>query len=346
MLSRRPIATHNRGRVPRIVVPGTGVPPEFTVAIVSPPAGQYPEDETISIVGTVDPPGTPVTVSHSVAGSLGSATVIGSDFTLDWTPTDPVAAGDLVAHAGGVDSSPVSIEIITPSTPETIFTSVPFAWYLRGDTFVVGSAGNASQITDKISGGGHTAYNFTQATDSARPTTLATGGPNSTPCFRLDGVDDRVDGPTIPGALDTTPRWRAIVLVARTPGSASTYSAAGTNTRHAIRYLTGPVWSFAGNFGSTTVTAQDQTWGLLLINMNGSTADYIEWRGTRTTLGAVVGNQGGTTPQSIGCNAGGTPTFGKFDMAEDICLFGPPTSGELAAYKAYVSARYGASVVA
>ncbi len=315
------------------------------VAITSPPAGQYPEDQTISIVGTVSPSGTPVTVTHGVT-SLGSAIVTLTNWTLDWTPSTALAAANLVAHAGAVDSSPVSIEIVTPSTPETIFTSVPFGWYIRGDSFVVGSAGNASQLTDKIVGGGHTPHHFSQATDAARAGTLATGGAQNTPCFRLDGVDDRMDGTGIPPGLDGQPRWRAIVIAARTPGTASTYSAAGTNTRHAIRYLTGPVWSHAGNVSTHSVTAQDQTWGLLLINMNGTIADYIEWRGTRVTPGTIASNQGGTTPVSIGCNAGGTPTFGKFDVCEDICLFGPPTSGELAAYKAYVSARYGAAVVA
>ncbi len=319
--------------------------PSGTVVLTSPPPGQYPAGETISIVGTVDPPGTATTVTHSVAGALGSATVVTGDFTLDWVNPPATSVGNLIAHAGGVDSSPISIEIITPSTPEAIFTSVPFAWYLRGDSFTVGGTGNASQLTDKISGGGHTPYNFIQATDAARAGTLATGGPQNTPCFRLDGVDDRMDGPTIPGALDSFPRWRAIILAARTPGSASTYSAAGTNTRHAIRYLSGPTWSFVGNLGSTTVAAQDQTWGLLLINMSGSAADFIEWRGTRTTLGTAVGNQGGTNTVSIGSNNGGTPTFGKFDFAEDICLFGPPTVGEIFLYKAYASTRYGESVV-
>lgn len=329
------------------VVVNAAVDP-LTISITSPPTGAYPEDETIAIVGTVSRAGATVTVSHG-ATNLGPANVVSTDWSLDWTPTDPIAAASLVAHAseGGdnADSAAVSIEITASSEPPSIFDDIPFRFWLRGDSVTLDAGGTeAAQLDDKIMGGGHTAVHFSQATETAQPSYAAAGGPNGTPIVTGDGSNDILISTWTPGQPATVPRWCWYVVRPNSPASNSGLSGCGGGTRQAIRWITtGPAWQLNVSTAPFTVPATNNTWGLLLVYISGSADDYLEWRGNRITPGTTAGNLAGVSPLRLFAYSGSG--VGAFSVAEYGELIGAqPTSDQINEFKAYVTARYGAGL--
>jgi len=240
--------------------------------------------------------------------------------------------GGLVLGIGLGIGFPAAAAAAASDTPLTILGSA-LLQYSRADV------GTAASWTDQTGNGRH----YVQGTGSAQPTLNATGGPNSTPCFDLDGTDDfwQITGFALPDPT-TTPTLVFFVLKQNSWTGGDRIFGDSAGFRHVL-YTTGasPQMRITATVdGPVNGAAAIGAWVFGLAYFSDSTSDYLQLKATKVT-GTNVASAAGTNRQ-LGCS--GSASFGHFSIAEIGHVNRDLTGGELTQMQTYITARYGSGL--
>lgn len=231
-----------------------------------------------------------------------------------------------------------------PSTPLTIVTSQTAIFWMRADLGVTEVDGAGTGVSTWANQQAPGTRDFVQvAAPTARPL-VASDGPGGTAMITFDGASDIMTNTWNPPAPGTTPTFMFAVIqaITQTNGdciwggqSATVLVLVQLATNGQCRLTNGTSGPTNGNLTLSTARRVKALYGNAI-------TDYLTVGVTNAT-GTALGN---TDATSFAIGARVTANFANVGYCEIGAWPAEPTAGELTALDAYVSARYGAGVLA
>ena len=219
-----------------------------------------------------------------------------------------------------------------PEPPETLGANLILR--CRSDV------GTAASWTDQV-GGAH----FVQGTGANQPTINATGGPNGTPSFLFDGVDNYMVSPINLPAPGTTPTYLWLIFRQVTWTSGRRLLNSGTaNRMHFLQTGATPQINSGNGVNYSNTNATVNTYRRAEVLWNNAASDYFKIGSVETT-GAGMGNTDPAANLTLGAD-NAAANFGNLEICEILIANAAPSAGQRTQLDTYASARYGAGVLA
>jgi hypothetical protein len=250
-----------------------------------------------------------------------------------------VAFRDLYDYLAALPGVVTGFPLISVATFASFFTTANVI-HSHQSEIGVSTATGVSSWNDPVKG-----VAFTQATAGKQPT--LTAGLNGFAAILLDGIDDTLDNNTVnlPAPL-TTPTWHGFVLRQISYNAVQGQVFGDLSGANQVFYqgsVSGQAQLFNGSAGPAQLAGMSNgQWVCGEYYFSNSAADYMRL-GSSISTGSSAGN-GSTTGLQIGNCASSANRFANIEMLASIRVAGLPSAGQIAAWRAAVTAKYGASV--